>query len=185
MKLIVGLGNPGKKFEKTRHNVGFLVIDKLKKQIINKLQLTKFKFKKKFNAEILNLRSYDLDLVLAKPQTFMNTSGLAAARLRQFYKIKPKDIYIIHDDLDINLGEYKISFAKGPKQHKGVQSVENYLKSKQFWRVRIGVENRISGYQDIRISGEEYVLQEFDKKEKEVIDRVIDKIIKKLEIKIL
>src|SRR3989344_6634814 len=121
MKLIIGLGNPGEKYANTRHNVGWLVLDNLKRAISeskflishakrdpalqgNQIQNTDFKIEKKFNAEILRIG----DVLLAKPQTFMNESGMAVASLYTFYKIQNTDLYVIHDDLDIALGEYKI-----------------------------------------------------------------------------
>src|SRR6185369_4075580 len=117
MRLFVGLGNPGKKYEKTRHNVGWLVLDSL--QIPN----TKFEVQKQFNAEVLKIG----ETILAKPQTFMNDSGVAVSAIVNFYKIEPDNIYVIHDDLDIKLGEYKIQKGKGPKQHNGILSIEEKL----------------------------------------------------------
>src|SRR5690242_20077436 len=105
-KLFVGLGNPGKKYEKTRHNVGWMVLDALVEKISKfqepsskQIQNPKFKFEKKFNAEVLKIE----DTFFAKPQTFMNDSGIAVNALSTFYKIHPIDIYVIHDDLDIKL----------------------------------------------------------------------------------
>lgn len=108
----------------------------------------------------------------------MNDSGSFVKKLvSQYPSIPVSSIYIIHDDLDIALGSYKIQFWKGPKDHKGLQSIEAALGTPDFWRVRIGVDNRDPKN---RISGEEYVLQDFTSEEKTVIDKVIDEICKKL-----
>jgi len=167
MRLFVGLGNPGKKYEKTRHNTGWLVLDSL--QIPN----TKFEFQKHFNAEVLKIG----DAILAKPQTFMNDSGVSVSSLAAFYKIPASDIYIIHDDLDIRLGEYKIQKGKGPKGHNGILSIEEKLGTNDFWRVRIGIENREV---ENKISGEVYTLQEFEEEEIPIIKNVIDEVVKAL-----
>jgi PTH1 family peptidyl-tRNA hydrolase len=190
MQLIVGLGNPGERYERTRHNVGFLVLEKLKTKISNfQFPISKwfdtthhpesvegqilnrnFQLEKKFNAEIQKLE----DVILAKPQTFMNESGMAVSSLANFYKIKPDNIYVIHDDLDLRLGDYKIQKGVGPKLHYGIQSIEEKLGSKDFWRIRVGVDNRDP---QNRIPGEEYVLQKFTDEEKGIIERTIDKVI--------
>lgn len=139
MKLLVGLGNPGPKYQNTRHNVGFLFLDFLvKNNLLNKQVKT------------------------LKPDTYMNHSGMAVAKELNFYKLKPADLIVVHDDLDLRLGEYKVQFGKGPKLHNGVESVEKVLGTKDFWRVRIGVDNRIP---DNRVSGKSYVLQNFTPEE--------------------
>ena len=180
MKIIVGLGNPGGKYINTRHNVGFAALGKfIQSQIKNeKLKMkndnVKFKISKRLKAEIYETRIRDQKVVLAKPVTFMNKSGEAVRRLLQYNNVTIEqcnnDLYLIHDDLDIPLGKYKIQFGKGPREHGGVESVERALGTKDFWRVRIGVEHRDS---ENRISGEKYVLQEFTKEEKKIIDGVI------------
>lgn len=169
MKLIVGLGNPGKKYSATRHNVGFLAVDFLAKS--NSLD---FSDNLKFKSEIATSEKF----ILVKPHTFMNNSGDAVSAIVNFYKISSGDIFIIHDDLDLRLGEYKIQKAIGPKVHGGVNSIEEKLGSKNFWRVRIGVDNRSI---ENRITGEEYVLQSFSESEKEMIGESIEKAIQELE----
>lgn len=155
MRLIVGLGNPGTKYAKTRHNVGYMAIDRLKAEVEEKK-----------------------DLILAKPTTFMNESGVAVHALYSKYHIPYSSLYVIHDDLDIPLGTFKIQLGKGPKTHKGLLSIYEKLGTKDFWHVRIGVENRA----DKKISGEDYTLMPFESQEKEVIDGVIDQVCKKLVI---
>lgn len=171
MKLIVGLGNPGKKFKGTRHNVGFMAVEALRE----KLQRGKgagmrlrFQEAKKFEAEMAKMGS----LLLIKPQTFMNKSGRCISRLVNFYKVNLKDLYVIHDDLDIKLGEWKLQMGKGPKEHKGILSIEEALEGVSFWRVRVGVENRSKK----KIPGERYVLLKFKEKEKETVESVLSEV---------
>lgn len=111
----------------------------------------------------------------------MNDSGRFVKKLCTQYNIQTPNLWVIHDDLDIKLGDYKIQFGKGPKDHKGLNDVYEKLGTKDFWHVRIGVENRDP--QD-RVSGEEYVLQDFSKEEKAVIDSVIQKLTKDMTNKV-
>jgi PTH1 family peptidyl-tRNA hydrolase len=112
-----------------------------------------------------------------KTDTFMNDSGVFVKKMFKARGLTPNDLYIIHDDLDIKLGEFKIQFGKGPKLHNGLESIENELGTTDFWRVRVGVDNRDP---ENRTSGEEYVLQDFTSEEKIVLDVVIKEICKKL-----
>ena len=153
MKLVVGLGNPGIKYINNRHNVGHMVVDKILEKKIPQ------------------------NTVLRKTGVLMNSSGIFVKKLVDQYQLKLPDLWVIHDDLDIALGAYKIQSGKGPKDHKGLLSVYNKLGTKGFWHVRVGVEDR---KQDNNISGEEYVLQDFTKSEKDIIDKVLDKIVIKL-----
>ncbi len=171
MKLIVGLGNPGDKYMHNRHNVGFMVVDGLARSN-PKSQILKFSNNKKFNAEMIQIK----DFALVKPQTYMNESGVAIAKICQFYKIKNEDLYIVHDDLDIKLGNYKIQFGKGPQVHNGLLSIEQKLGTDQFWNVRVGVENRpVRGNKGI--PGMVYSLQDFDVNEQAIVDEVIEQIV--------
>ena len=181
MKLIIGLGNPGEKYRNSRHNVGFRVVESLARQIQDsRFKIKEFENNKKLQSEILKLT----DLLLAKPQTFMNNSGQAVKKLVASYppageagRLPVTSVYVAHDDLDILLGEYKIQFGKGPKIHQGLASVEQYLRTKSFWRARIGIRGK--NYLRIKASGksmaENYVLRSFFQKEKEVIDGVVEK----------
>ena len=137
MKLIIGLGNPGEEYENTRHNVGFEVADTIARR-----SDAKFSFEKKFNAEVARARFENKPVVLAKSHTFVNKSGEAVRKLKLFYKVRPKDVIVIHDDLDIEFGNFKMSFAKDSGGHRGVQSVIDALKTNEFWRLRIGTANR-------------------------------------------
>ena len=172
MKLIVGLGNPGEKYSKNRHNVGFMVLDELARR---EFTIFNFQFTKKFNAELIQTKDY----ILAKPQTFMNDSGVAVAAIANFYKIDPKDVYVVHDDLDIQLGSYKIMQGKGPKVHNGLSSVIEKIGTDQYINVRVGVENR-----EVRgnggIPGVVYSLQDFSDIERKIVDDVMVKIVDEL-----
>jgi PTH1 family peptidyl-tRNA hydrolase len=168
MKLIVGLGNPGKKYLSTRHNVGFMVVDRFAK----KIGALDWQKTKKFESEIIKMEN----LILAKPQTFMNSSGEAANKIVRHYKINEEEVWVIHDDLDILLGDYKIQKGKGPREHKGIDSIEKKLGFGDFWRVRIGIENR----NQEKISGEKYVLQKFNEEELDILNDKIDEIVEKL-----
>lgn len=144
MILIVGLGNPGKEYEKTRHNAGFRAIDELLK---NKKEGT----------------------VLAKPQTFMNNSGQAVFDLAKYYKLKPENIWIIHDDIDLPVGSFKMAKNRGSAGHKGVESVIKYLKTKNFNRIRIGICPKTGKPKTV----EKFVLQNFTEEEKKLLDKAI------------
>lgn len=135
-KLIVGLGNPGKKYEKTRHNIGFRFVSNF---ALSAAKSTKFTLKESFQAEIKEIKYSSEKIILAKPTTFMNKSGQAVSALASFFKIKPENIWVIHDDIDLPLGVLKISQQRGSAGHRGVQSIINSLKTKNFIRFRIGI----------------------------------------------
>lgn len=174
MKIIVGLGNPGEKYKNTRHNVGFMVVDKVEEDY--RLHFTDYgRMEWKEDVNLSSVVWKTVDVILAKPQTFMNTSGEAVKKLVDWFKVKSGDLYVIHDDLDIKLGEYKIQKGKGPKIHNGILSIEEKLGTTDFWRVRIGVDNRNP---ENRTPGEQYTLQEFGDEEKRVVQEVISRAIK-------
>ncbi len=166
MILIVGLGNPGEKYKNTWHNIGFRIID----EIAANFQFPIFNFQSIYNAKISNGKFHDKKVILAKPQTFMNLSGKAAAKIINFYKINPKEIIVIHDDIDLPLGKIKIVKNRGSAGHKGVQSIINEIKTKGFVRIRIGV-SPLSGKPS---NPERFVLQKFDK-DKDVAKKTIEK----------
>lgn len=173
MKLIVGLGNPGEKYAKTRHNVGFMVVEKL----VGEKSWSKSK-----GAPLMyvHMKVEEEAVEVIKPLTFMNESGQAVmGPLKKHSELSSKDVYVIHDDLDIELGEFKVQFGKGPKVHYGVNSIEKTIGTSDFWRVRVGVENRkIKGNRGI--PGEKYSLQNFRHEEKEMVSRVIEQVVGKL-----
>ena len=166
MAIIIGLGNPGKKYTNTPHNIGFEVIDKFAKGN----NFPEFKLSKKFNALI----SESNKTILAKPETFMNNSGKSVRAITIFYKTK--NIIIIHDDIDLILGDMKISKNSGSAGHKGVQSIIKELGSQDFTRIRIGIQPPKNKPGNI----EKYVLQKFKKKQRELLKPVIPKALKNL-----
>lgn len=163
MRLIVGLGNPGVTYTYTRHNIGFRVVEELARELV----ANDFRYKQDFEAEISQVE----DLMLVLPQTFMNRSGWTVQRIAGFYKVGLEDIYVIHDDLDLRLGTFKLQLGKGPKIHNGILSVEQHLGHPGFWRMRVGVDNREQG--DRSVKGEDYVLGKFKPLEEEVVQHVI------------
>ena len=138
MHLIVGLGNPGKKYEKTRHNVGFLVLDALHEKM-QENHISKWEHSKKFNAEMSGVLYKNEKLILVKPQTFMNESGLSVASIAHFYKLTHRDLIVVHDDKDIPLGEIKVQRDRGSAGHNGIKSLIEHIGTQDFWRIRIGV----------------------------------------------
>lgn len=166
MKLIVGLGNPGEKYANTRHNVGFMFIDVLSRES----RVTGQKVSEKFKAEIIEAEFEGEKIIMLKPQTFMNESGRAVASYIRYSKLDIRDLVVVHDDLDLKLGEYKMQTGKGPKIHYGVNSIEDHLKTKDFMRIRIGVDNRDPAR---RTPGDEYVLQNFRVEEKETLEKTL------------
>lgn len=135
MKLIVGLGNPGQEYDHTRHNLGFVFVDKLR----DELSFPEFKLEKKFAAEISEGAAHEKKLLLVKPQTFMNLSGEAIQKIMAFYKLSPADLLIIHDDIDIPVGKYKIATDSSSAGHNGVQNIIDQLGTQTFQRLRIGI----------------------------------------------
>lgn len=184
MRIIIGLGNPGKQYENTRHNAGFMLVDGIKE----KFSFPDFEFSKKFNAEISKI-SYSLlldkekvvrssepdevskqEIILAKPQTFMNLSGQSVRGLLDFYKLSPEDILVIHDDKDIALGEYKIATDSSSAGHNGVQNIIENLGTQKFKRIRLGVGVETT------LPAEVFVLQKFSDEEREKLEKVFQEV---------
>ncbi len=164
MKLIVGLGNPGAKYEYTKHNIGFRVIDKL----VNELE-TKYKTKhiNKFNAMIIELRNEEEKIVLVKPLTYMNLSGEAIRKIINWYKINIDNIVIVHDDLDLPIGKVRYREKGSAGGHNGVSSIIQYLDTTIFKRVKIGIDRP----QNNEVV--DYVLTPFSPEDKKTIDNCI------------
>ncbi len=169
IKLIVGLGNLGREYENTRHNAGFIFLDLLGGR--------NFEEEKKLKSQLLKLNINSRKLLLIKPTTFMNSSGEAVVLTKEYYKIKNDEILVVHDDLDLQIGNYKIQFATGPKVHNGLISIENRLGSSKFWRLRVGVENRL-GEERKYFAGQDYVLSNFKNEEINQLTDLFEDIIK-------
>lgn len=171
MKLIIGLGNPGKEFANNRHNAGFIILDQLQQL----LGLPEFKVEKKFEAEISEATKDGEKIILAKPQTFMNLSGKSVRAIMTFYKIPIEDITLIHDDLDIELGKYKLSEDASAAGHNGVQSVFDTLGTQKIKRLRIGIEGT-EKKKDRLMSGSDFVLKDFSEDELQTIKNLAKEI---------
>ena len=188
MKLIVGLGNPGDKYELTRHNVGFTVIDHLLKDLepVNKSNWTT-ENKLKSDIYILDYKPKSGDVekvILAKPLTYMNNSGMAVGLIARFYKIKPIDIWIVHDELDLPLGFMKIRLGGGTAGHHGLDSILASLGTDKFYRFRMGIgqekskiKAKISKMRDMK----DYVLGGFGRGDKGSVKHMVKKGSKALE----
>lgn len=175
MKLIIGLGNPGKQYENTRHNAGFLILDELQK----KLEFPEFKLEKKFSAFVTEKNIAGEKIFFAKPETFMNLSGKAVSALANFYKILPEEITLIHDDLDIEIGKYKISNDSSAAGHNGVQSVFDEFGTQKIKRIRIGIEGAENKKTRL-LSGSDFVLQAFSQADLEIIKKLADTLAKEI-----
>ena len=163
IKIIIGIGNPDKQYYNTRHNIGFMLLDSM----VKKCGTDNFEFEKKINADVLKCPDFvfaktklqnrgssistsrnrdrlnEKSIILAKPQTFVNKSGETVKKALAFYKLKPEQILIIHDDLDIEFGNSKFSFGKDSAGHKGVNSIIKSLKTNKFGRLRMGIANSL------------------------------------------
>ncbi|MEK7528361.1 MAG: aminoacyl-tRNA hydrolase [Patescibacteria group bacterium] len=164
MRLIVGLGNPGRKYENTRHNAGFMAADLL----AVKLSADEFKEEKKFKAMITKTG----DVIIAKPLTFMNISGEAVSLLLGFYKLTPDDLIVVYDDVDLPLGTIRVRAEGSAGTHNGMRSIIQQIGTEKFSRVRIGIESRgLQAPQEQ--STESFVLEPFLPGEKEQIASAI------------
>ncbi len=164
--LIVGLGNPGLEYKDSRHNIGFMCVDFLVENI--KLDSKDFTFNKAFNSNILKYNN----ILFLKPDTFMNNSGYAVSRAVNYYKFDK--IYIVYDDLDLNLGDFKIG-DKYPKTHNGVMSIKEQVNN-SFISIRIGIDNN----RNINIPGIDYVLGKISREEKLILNGVFSNILTEL-----
>jgi peptidyl-tRNA hydrolase, PTH1 family len=182
MKLIVGLGNPGEKYENTRHNFGFWAVDQLlkdKKSADN----TVWSKSDKVKSEIAKL---DDIAILAKPVTYMNNSGMAVSLLASYYKIEPEDIWIVYDELDLPIGSMKIRFGGAAAGHHGVESILEKLGTDKFWRFRLGIgtshaKDRAIGRQTLH-DAEGYVLGSFQSGDQGKVKDVIKHASKALQL---
>jgi PTH1 family peptidyl-tRNA hydrolase len=198
MKIIFGLGNPGEQYFGTRHNIGFEILDFIQKE----WDFSPFEFNKKLDALVSKgtlsptpspsqgeggqrpSEGQEREILLAKPQTFVNLSGEAVQKILEFYKLIPNDIIVIHDDLDIALGKYKVATDSSSAGHNGVQNIIDKLGTQKFKRVRIGINPDV-GNANLRseIIAEKFVLQKFSEEERKKIadlEPVILEEIKKL-----
>ncbi len=170
MFLIIGLGNPGLKYKKTRHNAGFQAVDFLADK-------NKFKKNKKLKSEIAKIQTNNQEVILAKPQTFMNNSGQAVKSLVDYYKIKPENIIVIYDELDLPFGEIRMKDKGSSAGHNGIKSIIENLKTENFYRIRIGIANE---YKE-KMQADKFVLKKFSKNEqKELQNKIFPEVVNKI-----
>ena len=168
IKMIVGLGNPGSEYEQTRHNAGFWFIDELAWQYKATL-----KEEKKFFGSVARISISGSDLWLLKPSTFMNRSGQAVAALAQFYKIRPEEILVVHDELDIPCGRIKFKLGGGNGGHNGLKDIQARLGTPDFYRLRLGIDH--PGDRNLVVG---YVLNKPSPEHRQQIDGAINKSLK-------
>lgn len=175
MKLLVGLGNPGEKYKNVRHNLGFEILDEFVKKMDGGgwkigVEGGKWKMEEKFKAEIIKVS----ELLLVKPQTFVNKSGIAVSLIASYFKVHPEDVIIIHDELDLPLGKIKVRLGGSAAGHHGVESIIDALGTDQFVRVRLGIGR-------VAFAAEEFVLEPFLPDEKPQVNQMIKRAVKIIE----
>lgn len=170
MKLIVGLGNPGPDYAKTRHNFGFMVLD----AIANMLETT-FCDMSRWKATTAEINVDGEKVILIKPLTYMNLSGQSVGLFASYYKVEPKDVWILADELDLPLGTVRVRDEGSSAGHNGLKSIAEALGTEQYWRFRLGIGP--SGVEESTVhqqpEGAAFVLQSFTEKEQPVVDKVI------------
>lgn len=164
MKVVLGLGNPGRKYARTRHNLGFVVVDQIASE--NRIAVQK----KKHNSLIGDWQTDEERILLVKPQTFMNRSGEAVRQLFRYFPITIKDVVVIHDDLDLPFGRIRIRLGGGAGGHRGVLSVLETLGEEGFFRVRAGIGRPPAG-----IDPTDYVLEPFAPEENSRLGQVVSR----------
>ena len=189
MKLIVGLGNPGEQYEKTRHNVGFMVVE----QFLKDFQTSKdtlWQDSKKFKADIAEIEwqpkhGKAQKAMLVKPKTYMNNSGMAVGALATFYKVGPEDILVVHDDVDLRLGSLRIRKGGGSGGHRGIESLLSLFPDGNFWRVRCGIgrpEDTIKANMASSKGIDDFVLGNFSHEEHGRVKELVHRAAKALEM---
>ena len=166
MKLIVGLGNPTKEYEKTRHNTGFMVLDAFSKELNVSISNTKFK------GEYVKLKYKGEDVLLLKPMTYMNNSGESVIQIMNFFKIKEDDLLVIYDDLDMPTGKLRLRENGSAGGHNGIKSIIAHIGTQNFKRIRVGIDRHP------RIPVVDYVLGRFSKDEQPHIEEGINNAVK-------
>lgn len=162
MKLIVGLGNPGKEYEKTRHNVGFMVMDALSHELNCSISTNKFK------GEYTKIKYKGEDIILLKPMTYMNNSGESVIQVMNFFKITTDDLLVIYDDLDMPTGKLRLRENGSAGGHNGIKSIIAHIGTQNFKRIRVGIDRHP------RIPVVDYVLGKFRNEEEKAIEEGIE-----------
>lgn len=162
MKLIVGLGNPGQEYENTRHNIGYMVLDYYSSKINKNFE------REKFNGKYYDTVINGEKVIFLKPLSYMNLSGEVIIKFVNYFKIDLNDILIIHDDLDIEVGKYKLKYKGSSGGHNGLKSIESNLKTSEYKRWKIGISN------NKKIDTKDYVLGKFSESELQLINPIIE-----------
>ena len=166
IKLLVGLGNPGLQYKRTRHNAGFLFLERLHRE----LNATPWQINKQFKAEVAEASYHGEKLLLMKPQTFMNLSGDAVGRVLSFYKLEPKQMLVVHDEIDLALGVVKLKKDGGHAGHNGLRDIIAKIGSADFYRLRLGVGRPVHG------AVADYVLSAYSSEEELVRERIFEQL---------
>lgn len=174
MKAIVGLGNPGLRYRGTRHNMGFLVLDRLAKA--NHISVSAERFKSSYGAGRID----SWRVLLLKPMTFMNRSGEAVREAIDFFKIAAEDLIVIHDDLDLPLGRLRFKRRGGAGGHQGIRSIIEEVGKSTFVRLKVGIGRPPEG-----MDPADYVLSPFDEAEKELVERIVSRAAESIHVMLL
>ena len=172
MKLIIGLGNPGKQYQNTRHSLGQKIIKDFVQTKLKEI----FIIKSNLSAQICEVGQGSDKTIFVIPTEYMNNSGVSVQKIAQYYKISPINIYVVHDDLDLTVGDYKVQFDRGPAGHNGIKSIIEKLGTQQFNRIRVGIAKPQNN-----IPIEDYVLQSFSKEELDIINTLTPKIFEEIQ----
>jgi peptidyl-tRNA hydrolase, PTH1 family len=177
-RLIIGLGNPGEKYASTRHNIGFMCLDTY--ALLHQVAFARSRIK----AKVAETRINNYDVVLAKPQTFMNLSGEAVGKLLRQQKVKPENLVVVYDDLDLPVGRIRIRLGGSSGGHKGINSIIAHISTQEFIRVKVGI-----GRPDVKESNEDsndsvidHVLSDFTPDDKPIIQEIIPLVGKILDV---
>lgn len=183
MKLIVGLGNPGEQYDNTRHNIGFHTLDELLKQY-ESVEKSKWQEDKLAHSLYKKIKGKHEEFVIAKPQTFMNNSGMGVSSLLGKLKIEPKDLIVVYDELDLPLGKIRIRFGGASGGHRGVQSIIETLKTDEFLRIRmgIGIDHHNEKEHRDKTQIADFVLSHFTAQEKSKVRHMVKEVHKSLEL---
>lgn len=184
MKLIIGLGNPGDKYNKTRHNLGFSVLDEYAKKHLGP-EIT-WEQENKFKSEIIKLIQDDGEqLILVKPQTFMNQSGIAVSLVKEYFKVPLEDVIIVYDELDLPLGKIKVRLGGSGAGHHGIESIIEVLGDDKFVRVRCGIgdlKTQSAEHHSQHVSVEKFVLEPFRSDEKSKVKHMLKQALEAMDL---
>ncbi len=180
MKLIIGLGNPGEKFKKVRHNLGFMAVDEYAKEHLG--PKIEWEVQTKFKSEIIKISP---EVILIKPQTFMNNSGIAVKLTSKYYKVTGEDLIIVYDELDLPLGKIKVRLGGAAAGHHGVESIIEHLGTDQFVRVRLGIgtiKTQGGEHKNSRPDTSKFVLKNFVSSEQSSLKHLLKQSVGALEL---